>query len=352
MLGHKAYMKVEIELTPVSAMHETLELAQMVDQFGAERLGISDVVLFRDVYTTMALCAERTHRVMIGPLVTNPYLRHPVSVAASFATLNEISNRRMFLGIGVGSGISQLGYVKSRPSEILEEFILMFKAVLKGDASAFRGNYFSAEKMTLPKDLIGEVPIIIGSRSERVCKMAGRLADGVVVGTREISQIALSKYVSWIHGAADEVGRSRNEVPISPRVTVCISEDRDVARKSVVLYTAHYSTLSGHDESIMEKWRYDSIKRLASLASGWYFQPDVTYPDDLNELVSPDLIDLFTISGTPSDCLKKLRSLRDMGFENVSMNIAAIRRPGSSIYHGTKETLIGLKSIMPNILAI
>ena len=44
MLGHKAYMKVEIELTPVSAMHETLELAQIVDQFGAERLGISDVV--------------------------------------------------------------------------------------------------------------------------------------------------------------------------------------------------------------------------------------------------------------------------------------------------------------------
>ena len=55
MLEHKAYMKVEIELTPVSAMHETLELAQMVDQFGAERLGISDVVLFRDVYTTCLL---------------------------------------------------------------------------------------------------------------------------------------------------------------------------------------------------------------------------------------------------------------------------------------------------------
>ena len=183
-------MKVEIELTPVSTMHETLELAQLVDQFGADRLGISDVVLFRDVYTTMALCAEHTHSVMIGPLVTNPYLRHPVSVAASFATLNEISDRRMFLGIGVGSGISQLGYAKSRPSEILEEFILMFKAILRGDTSAFRGSYFSAEEMILPRDLIGEVPIIIGSRSERVCKMAGRLADGVVVGTREISHQA------------------------------------------------------------------------------------------------------------------------------------------------------------------
>ena len=352
MLWSKAFMKVEIELTPISAMHETLELAQLVDQFGADRLGISDVILFRDVYTTMALCAEHTHRVMIGPLVTNPYLRHPVSVAASFATLNEISNRRMFLGIGVGSGISQLGYDKSRPSEILEEFILMFKAVLRGDRSAFRGKYFSAEEISLTKDLMGEVPIIIGSRSERVCKMAGRLADGVVVGTREISHNALSKYVSWIHGAADKAGRSRNEVPISPRVTGCISDDRDVALRSVVLYTAHYSTLAEHDESIMEKWRYDSIRRSASLASGWYFEPDVTYPDDLNELVNPDLIDMFTIAGTPSDCLKKLRSLRDLGFENVSMNIAAIRRPGSSIYHGTKETLMGLKSIMPSILEI
>ena len=102
----------------------------------------------------------------------------------------------------------------------------------------------------------------------------------------------------------------------------------------------------------MEKWRYDSIKRSASLASGWYFQPGVTYPDDLNELVGPDLIDLFTIAGTPSDCLKKLQSLSDLGFENVSMNIAAIQRPGSSIYQGTKETLMGLKLIMPNILAI
>ena len=345
-------MKVEIELTPVSTIHETLELAQLVDQFGADRLGVSDVVLFRDVYTTMALCAEHTQRVMIGPLVTNPYLRHPVSVAASFATLNEISDQRMFLGIGVGSGISQLGYTKSKPSEILEEFILMFKSVLRGDSSAFSGNYFSAKDMSLPKDLIGEVPIIIGSRSERVCKMAGRLADGVVVGTREISRNALSKYVSWIHGAAEKAGRSPGEVPISPRVTVCISEDRNVALTSVVLYTAHYSTLGEHDDSIMEKWRYDSIKHSASLASGWYFQPDVTYPDDLNELVGPDLINLFTIAGTPSDCLKKFRSLKDLGFENVSINIAAIRRPGSSIYHGTKETLMGLKSIMPDILEI
>ena len=44
------------------------------------------------------------------------------------------------------------------------------------------------------------------------------MADGVVVGTREISQRALSKYVEWIYDGVEEAGRSREEVEISPRV--------------------------------------------------------------------------------------------------------------------------------------
>jgi hypothetical protein len=42
-----------------------------------------------------------------------------------------------------------------------------------------------------------------------------------------------------------------------------------------------------------------SIKHSASRASGWYFEPDVTYPDALNELVGPGLMDMFTNAGTP-----------------------------------------------------
>lgn len=345
-------MKVEVELTPISPINETLELARLVDDFSANRLGISDVVLFRDVYSTITMCAQHTRQIAIGPLVTNPYLRHPISVAASFATLNEISNGRMFLGIGVGSGISQLGFTKSNPAGILEEFLLIFKGLLRGDNVAFRGKYFSTGEIALPTDLIGEIPVVIGTRSERVCKVAGRLADGVVVGTREISQRALSKYVEWIHDGAEEAGRSREEVEISPRVTVCISNEAEEARKSVVLYTAHYSTLGAYDESIMERGSYESIKNLASRASGWYFEPEVTYPDDLNVLVESELIDRFAIAGNPSDCLPKFQALKNLGFDSVSINIAAVRRSGGSIYEGTRETLMGLQSIMPEILAI
>ena len=345
-------MNVEVEITPVSPIHQTLEQVELIEDFSATRLGISDVVLFRDVYSTMAICAQNTNQILIGPLVTNPYLRHPVSTAASFATLNEISTGRMFLGIGVGSGISQLGFSKANPAKILEEFLLIFKRLLIGEAVEFHGNYFTLDKVSLPQELTAEIPIVIGTRSEQVCKLAGNLADGVVIGAREISRHALSQYVSWIEEGAGNAGRKLDEIEISPRVTVCISNDREAALRSVVLYTAHYSTLGSYDESTMPREEYESIRHLANQASGWYFESNVVYPDELNTLITPKLIDKFAIAGTPSDCLKKFQMIKDIGFDSVSINIAAVRRPTAGIHEGTMETLEGLQTIMPEILAI
>ena len=87
-------MRVEVELSPVIATEEMLELARMVDEAGADRLGISDVAMLRDTILVQALCAEATHRVQIGSLVSNPHVRHPDVVAATLATLNEISQGR------------------------------------------------------------------------------------------------------------------------------------------------------------------------------------------------------------------------------------------------------------------
>ena len=43
-------MKVEVELSPVIATGELLELAKLVDEAGADRLGISDVAMLRDTF--------------------------------------------------------------------------------------------------------------------------------------------------------------------------------------------------------------------------------------------------------------------------------------------------------------
>ncbi len=331
---------------------ELLELSRIVDDAGADRLGISDVALFRDSFQLQALCASVTKNVGIGSLVTNPYVRHPAVVAAAVGTLNEVSKVRAFLGVGVGAGLSPIGIEQPLPVRRLEEFLGVVKALLHGDNITLDGPTYRMTGVKLPSDIAGAVPLIVGTRSRQICRMAGRTADAVVVGARELSENALLRYRSWVHDGAVRAGRDPEEVEIVPRVTVCVSQDGDQTRHSVVLYAAHYLSLGGPEQSQLPTERFERIRRLASEATGWYFEPDVSYPPELDSLIDEEIISRFSVAGTPSECLSSLKSLCRMGFNSVSMNVAAVRRPGGSMHQGLRETLEGLAEIMPKIHAL
>ena len=347
-----ATMKVEVELSPVVTAAELQDLARLVDEARADRLGISDVALLRDSFLMQTVCAEVTRHVHIGSLVSNPYVRHPAVVATTLATLNELSQGRAFLGIGVGAGLSGLGVDQSRPAELLEEFLLVVGRLLTGDNLDWEGQYYRIKGARIDRDIACRIPVVVGTRSRRVATLAGRMADAVVVGAREMTADALARYRDWVYEGARAAGRDPQDVEIAPRVTVCVSNDGDAARRSVTLYTAHYLTLGGQEQSDLDEARFDRIRRCASEATGWYFESDVSYPPELDTLITPDLIDRYAIAGTPAECLEKVLTLGDMGYRSVSMNVAAVRRPGDSMYAGLRETVAGLAEIMDDIRRI
>ncbi len=345
-------MKVEVELSPVVSAAELVGLARIVDDARADRLGISDVAMLRDSFLMQALCAEVTQHVHIGSLVSNPYVRHPAAVASTLATLNEISGGRAFLGIGVGAGLSGLGIDQSRPAELLEEFLVVVGRLLSGEKLDWDGRHYRIRGARIDRDIAGRVPVVVGTRSRRVATLAGRMADAVVVGAREMTAEALARYRDWVHAGARQAGRDPQDVEVAPRVTACVSPDGDAARRSVTLYTAHYLSLGTWEQSGLEKPRFDRIARLASQATGWYFEPEVRYPAQLDDLITPDLIDRYAIAGTPAECLENVRVLAGLGYGSISMNVAAVRRPGESMYAGLRETVTGLAEVMDDIRRI
>ena len=345
-------MEIEVELSPVVSIDELLSLARIVDGAGVSRLGISDVALLRDSYQLQALCASVTTNVSIGSLVTNPYVRHPAIVAAALGTLNEVSHGRAYMGIGVGSGLSRIGIGQQGPVRRLEEFIHAVKALLTGARVNMDGPNYRISGARLQSDITGPVPVIIGTRSKQICRLAGRVADGVVVGARELPESALRRYQDWVREGAVEAGRDPREVDIAPRMTVCISHDGEQARRSVVLYAAHYLSLGGLEASRLPAAEFERISSLVAQATAWYFEADVSYPIELDDIVGPEIIDRFAIAGTPDECLHKLQSLSDMGFSTVSMGLAAVRRADATMYDGLKESLQGLSEITPQIRAL
>src|SRR5207248_115622 len=57
---------------------------------------------WRDAWMLLAEAARATQRIEIGPMVTNPYLRHPFHTVAAVATLQELAGERVFVGIAAG----------------------------------------------------------------------------------------------------------------------------------------------------------------------------------------------------------------------------------------------------------
>ena len=159
----RGVMKVEVERSPVVSAAEPVELARIVDDARADRLGISDVAMLRDSFLMQALCAEVTQHSHIGSLVSNLYVRHPAAVASTLATLNEISGGRAFLGIGVGAGLSGLGIDQSRPAELLEEFLAVVVRLLSGEKLDWDGRHYRVRGAWIDRDIAGRVPVVVGT---------------------------------------------------------------------------------------------------------------------------------------------------------------------------------------------
>src|ERR1700694_658944 len=81
---------------------EVRALAGAAEAAGADWLGLPDAFWWRDTWLLLAEAARATTRIELGPMVTNPYLRHPFHTVAAVATLQDLAGPRVFVGIGAG----------------------------------------------------------------------------------------------------------------------------------------------------------------------------------------------------------------------------------------------------------
>ncbi len=84
------------------SLDEVRQLACTAEQAGADWLGVADAFWWRDTWLLLAEAARATARIRLGPLVTNPYLRHPFVTVSALASLQDLAGPRVFAGLGAG----------------------------------------------------------------------------------------------------------------------------------------------------------------------------------------------------------------------------------------------------------
>jgi 5,10-methylenetetrahydromethanopterin reductase len=340
----------EAEITPVLKTKEIMKLAQLAEEAGVDRLGISDVVFYPDTYSLQALCATVTKRIKIGSLVTNPFTRHPAVTAAAVSTLDEISDGRAFLGIGAGAGIAKLGLLRSPPAPAIRKAVHIIRELLSGKVVNFEGSAYqlSCKETRLEFPPNHHVPILIGTRSPKVAKLAGEIADIIVIGARYISDRQLTNYLGWISEGAVKAERDIGTVEIAPRLTICASSDGELAKQSVKLYAAYYLALLNPPDLPIEEDKLQKISNAVRKVKGWYFSPSVQYPEEIDNLVDEEIVDKFAVAGTPDECIAKIRRMISRyGFRSISLNVASVRR--KNIFDGMVETVKAFGEIIQGV---
>ena len=98
-------------------VQEILALGDLADELGVDSVWIGDSLLAKPRHDPLALIgaiAGRTKRVKIGTAVLLPMLRNPVLLAHQVATLDQIAEGRMILGVGT-AGTSPPSGTNSKP---------------------------------------------------------------------------------------------------------------------------------------------------------------------------------------------------------------------------------------------
>jgi 5,10-methylenetetrahydromethanopterin reductase len=188
----------------------------------AEQLGYHRAWLFDtphespDVWMMLALAANRTATIGLGPGVLVPTLRHPMVNASAAAALAALAPGRVAVAFGTGfAGARALGAAPAGWS-YLRDYVRAFRGLLSGKRVAWQG---ARMQMMHPGGYAPErpidIPVLISALGPRGIGVASELADGLFTvngQTRYAAQFAWAAL--GVHGTV----LADDEALDSPRV--------------------------------------------------------------------------------------------------------------------------------------
>src|SRR5690349_2025458 len=162
---------------------QALERAQAAEAAGFDGIFFADSQLNSlDPFQVLSLIATHTTHLRLGTAVSNMVYRDPSVLANSIATVNEISDGRALLGLGTGDGpVYSLGRHATKLVDFERGLKTIYDLLAGKDIAVPRGKERAAGKVKLR---VGRpaAPLDISAEGPRTRRVAGRAADGVILG--------------------------------------------------------------------------------------------------------------------------------------------------------------------------
>ena len=257
-------MKQSIVLPPeVRELERALSLLERAETqgFHAAMLGCGHHM---DPLIVFALAHDRTERLLLTTNIMPTFTRHPLVMAMQARTTQAALGGRLRLGLGPGHASvveENFGLVFERLIRHTSEYFQVLREVFERGHSNLQGEVFRVDwevDVEAP-----DVPLLLASLGEQMCRTAGRYADGVVPWLAPPAYVR-DTIIPELRTSAEKAGR-----PVPPVVMImpCIlSTDRSEVRAGVDSYLSLYPRLEAY-AALLQRCGVPDADR--ALEDGW-----------------------------------------------------------------------------------
>ena len=176
-------MPVGVFFDGFSSTAEMLEVCREAEAAGASSLWFAQHMGYRDAIVWATAAASVTQRATLVPTAISPYLWPPLPVAMAIATLGEFAQGRVILNVSVGNilNLAESGIEPVKPIRVMREYVEALRALWTGKPVTQDGELHKLRgaKMVFAKGK--QYPIYIASTGPQMLKLAGEIADGVLL---------------------------------------------------------------------------------------------------------------------------------------------------------------------------
>ncbi|HEU4701689.1 MAG TPA: LLM class flavin-dependent oxidoreductase [Conexibacter sp.] len=199
---------------------QAIARVQRAEELGYEAAYVTHIA-GRESLTVVTAYAMRTERIRVGTGVVPIYTRTPATMAQTAATIDDLTTLgqpaergapgRLNLGLGVSHRPVVEGWhgqTIDRPVAEMREYVAIVRAILRGEAPPADGEKWRTGFQLSGLDPRPDVPIYVAGLSPGMLRLAGEIADGVILW------LCTPPYIRDVVIPAVRAGRERAGKPL------------------------------------------------------------------------------------------------------------------------------------------
>jgi F420-dependent oxidoreductase-like protein len=243
------------------SLDSALDRVRLAEQLGYHSVFITHLA-GRDSLTALAAYATVSESIRLGTGVTPIHSRSPAAMAQQAITIDDISNARLTLGLGVSHRVTVENWYGSqirKPVREMRDYVGVLRAMFAGEDPP-ESETFPTRFHFLGVQPRADLPIYVAGLSPKMLELAGELADGVILWLCNPDYIR-DIVVPHVREGRRKAGKSLDGFDIVAAVPTAVTDEVDGARATLRADLAPYFLLPFYRKMI-ERSGYETDVRL------------------------------------------------------------------------------------------